>query len=78
MKTLYKYRTVASFPRQVKLIENTWIPLAGGTRLAARVWMPADAGQNPVPTILEYLPYRKSDGTSIRDRVIHEYFAGLK
>ena len=76
MKTLRKYGTVASFPRQVKLIENTWITLSDGTRLAARIWMPEDAGQSPVPAILEYLPYRKTDGTSIRDRVIHEYFAG--
>ena len=76
MKTLRKYRTVASFPHPVKLIENTWITLADGTRLAARVWMPQNAEQMPVPAILEYLPYRKTDGTSIRDRVIHEYFAG--
>ena len=76
MKRLRKYRTVATFPHQVKLVENTWIPLADGTRLAARIWMPEDAGQNPVPAILEYLPYRKTDGTSIRDRTIHEYFAG--
>jgi hypothetical protein len=44
--------------------------------LAARIWLPEDAGQNPVPAILEYLPYRKTDGTALRDRVIHEYFAG--
>jgi putative CocE/NonD family hydrolase len=76
MKTLPKYNTVATFPRSVKLIENTWITLADGIRLAARIWMPADAGDNPVPAILEYLPYRKDDGTAIRDRVIHEYLAG--
>ncbi len=76
MKTLPKYRAVASFPHPVKLIENTWIPLADGIRLAARIWMPSDAEKNPVPAILEYLPYRKTDGTAIRDRVIHEYFAG--
>ncbi len=76
MKTLRSYRTVTSFPHPVELIENTWITLADGTRLAARIWLPADAEQNPVPAILEYLPYRKTDGTSIRDRVIHEYFAG--
>ncbi len=76
MRTLPKYKTVVTFPRPVKLIENTWIPLADGTRLAARIWLPADAEQNPVPAILEYLPYRKDDGTAIRDRVIHEYFAG--
>ena len=76
MKTLPKYRTVTTFPRPVKFIENTWITLADGTRLAARIWIPADADKDPVPAILEYLPYRKNDGTAIRDRVIHEYFAG--
>ncbi|HLO30251.1 MAG TPA: CocE/NonD family hydrolase [Anaerolineales bacterium] len=76
MKTLPKYKTVVTLPHPVKLIENTWIPLADGLRLAARIWLPTDAEENPVPAILEYLPYRKNDGTAIRDRVIHEYFAG--
>ncbi|MGZ6346500.1 MAG: CocE/NonD family hydrolase, partial [Anaerolineales bacterium] len=70
------YRTLLTFPQPVKLIENTWITLTDGVRLAARIWMPTDAEQNPVPAILEYLPYRKDDGTAIRDRPIHEYFAG--
>jgi len=70
------FKTVTDLPHPVKLIENTWIVLADGTRLAARIWLPVDAEQNPVPAILEYLPYRKNDGTAIRDRVIHEYFAG--
>ncbi|MBL4806267.1 MAG: CocE/NonD family hydrolase [Rhodobacteraceae bacterium] len=51
------------------------IPLADGTRLSARVWMPVDADQNPVPAILEYLPYRKRDGTAERDALTHPYFA---
>jgi predicted acyl esterase len=70
------FKTVTDLPHPVKLIENTWIVLTDGTRLAARIWLPVDAEQNPVPAILEYLPYRKNDGTAIRDRVIHEYFAG--
>ena len=32
--------------------------------------------QNPVPAILEYLPYRKRDGTTERDALTHPYFAG--
>jgi len=76
MRKLPKFHTVTDLPVSVKLIENTWIELADGTRLAARIWLPADAEQKPVPAILEYLPYRKNDGTAIRDRVIHEYFAG--
>src|SRR5262245_4538496 len=37
-------------------IENAWIPLKDGTRLAARLWLPDDAERNPVPALLEYLP----------------------
>ncbi|MCB9419876.1 MAG: CocE/NonD family hydrolase [Ardenticatenaceae bacterium] len=64
------------FPYRIREIENTWIPLADGTRLAARIWLPENAEQNPVPALLEYLPYRKSDGTAVRDALRHPYFAG--
>lgn len=64
------------FPRQVREIENTWIPMPDGTRLAARIWLPEDAWDDPVPAILEYLPYRKRDGTVERDHLTHPYFAG--
>jgi putative CocE/NonD family hydrolase len=69
-----KVRT--DFPRRVREIENEWITLKDGTRLAARIWLPEDAGDNPVPAILEYLPYRKRDGTVARDALTHPYFAG--
>ena len=64
------------FPRPVREIENTWIPMPDGTRLAARIWLPEDAEADPVPAILEYLPYRKRDGTVARDHLTHPYFAG--
>ncbi|MBN9563907.1 MAG: CocE/NonD family hydrolase [Alphaproteobacteria bacterium] len=67
---------VTSFPRPVREIEHVLIPLADGTRLAARIWLPEDAEANPVPAILEYLPYRKRDGTWERDALTHPYFAG--
>ena len=66
----------ASFPREVREIRHTWIPMRDGTRLAARIWLPEDADGAPVPAILEYLPYRKSDATAERDAAIHPYFAG--
>ncbi len=53
------------FPFTVKVIENLFIPLPDGTRLAAKLWLPEGAGT--VPAILEYLPYRKRDGTRARD-----------
>ncbi len=65
-----------TFPRTVREIENSWIPMPDGTRLAARIWLPEDAEADPVPAILEYLPYRKRDGTVERDHLTHPYFAG--
>ena len=67
---------VTTFPRAVRVIEHTTIPLQDGTRLAARIWLPEDAEQHPVPAILEYLPYRKRDGTYERDALTHPYLAG--
>ena len=67
---------VTEFLRPVRVIEHTLIPLRDGTRLAARIWLPEDAERNPVPAILEYLPYRKRDGTYERDSLTHPYLAG--
>lgn len=59
----------------VRTIEHFFIPLADGTRLAARLWLPEDAEARPVPAILEYIPYRKRDGTRGRDEPMHGWFA---
>jgi putative CocE/NonD family hydrolase len=67
---------VTTFPRRVREIENTWIPLSDGARLAARIWLPEDAEAHPVPGILEYIPYRKRDFMAQRDALIHPYLAG--
>jgi uncharacterized protein len=67
---------VTTFPNAVRVIEHTLIPLKDGTTLAARIWLPDDAEQRPVPAILEYLPYRKRDGTYERDALTHPYLAG--
>ncbi len=67
---------VKDFPREIEIIENTWIPLSDGTKLAARIWLPKDAASNPVPAILEYLPYRKREGTRERDELTHPWYAG--
>lgn len=65
------------FPRAVRVLRDVFIPLQDGTRLAAQIWLPVDAEANPVPAILEYLPYRKRDGTVDRDATTHPYFAGF-
>ena len=61
----------------VEIIEipDMTISMSDGCRLSARVWMPADAESAPVPAILEFLPYRKRDGTTARDCLTHPYFA---
>jgi putative CocE/NonD family hydrolase len=65
------------FPRKVHEVPHTLIPLHDGVRLAARIWLPVDAPERPVPAILEYLPYRKRDGTFERDALTHPYLAGF-
>jgi putative CocE/NonD family hydrolase len=70
-------RIRTEFPRRVREIEHTWIPLSDGCRLAARIWLPDDAEEDPVPTVLEFLPYRKNDGTVARDAKRQPYLAGF-
>jgi uncharacterized protein len=69
-------RVVSEFPRPVRVVEHTWVPMPDGCRLAARIWLPEDAGHDPVPAVVEYIPYRKNDATALRDAPIHAYFAG--
>jgi putative CocE/NonD family hydrolase len=54
-------------PVAVRELEHVEIPMPDGTRLAARIWMPEGATGQPVPAILEYIPYRKNDKTLERD-----------
>ena len=59
----------------VKVVK-VWIPMNDGVRLAASLFMPT--GGKPgeqFPALLEYLPYRKDDGTIERDYPLHTYFA---
>lgn len=65
-----------SFPYPIREIEHTTIPMPDGVRLAARIWLPVDAEERPVPAVLEYIPYRKNDFTAFRDSIRHPYFAG--
>lgn len=59
---------------EIETIENVFIALSDGTRLAARLWLPA-MPMRPAPALLEYIPYRKRDGTRWRDEPMHSYFA---
>jgi len=69
-------RIVDKYPYPVEVTEHIWITMPDGCRLSAKLWLPAGADEAPVPAILEYIPYRKSDGTANRDQVVHHYFAG--
>ena len=69
-------RILSTFPRPVRTVENIWIPMRDGARLAGRLWLPEDADDSPVPAILEYIPYRKRDLTRHRDSIMHPYVAG--
>jgi uncharacterized protein len=60
---------------KIKVIENIWIPMADGARLAARVFLPVSADTIPAGAVLEYLPYRKRDGYRYRDDVAGPFLA---
>ena len=62
----------------VRIVEHPdmGIVMPDGCRLSARVWLPEDAAAHPVPAVLEYIPYRKRDGTLPRDEMMHPYVAG--
>jgi hypothetical protein len=69
-------KTVIEFPHQVIEYPDMPIIMSDGCRLSARVWMPEGVEKNPAPVILEHLPYRKRDGTIVRDQYTHPWFAG--
>lgn len=69
-------RESASLPLYGVRVEEVWIPMPDGVRLAANLFMPGGARPGEkFPALLEYLPYRKDDGTAQRDYPIHSYFA---
>jgi uncharacterized protein len=50
--------------------------MGDGVRLAATLYMPDGAKRDEkFPALLEYLPYRKDDGTAAGDYPKHSYFA---
>ena len=61
------------FEHEIHEIENIFICMKDGCKLATRIWLPSDFQQKKYPAILEYLPYRKRDGTIFRDELTHPY-----
>ncbi len=69
-------RVVTDFPYAVECHDPVWVPMDDGVELCARLWLPEGAEEAPLPTILEYIPYRLRDGSARRDAMHHHYFAG--
>ncbi|WP_039940116.1 CocE/NonD family hydrolase [Streptomyces himastatinicus] len=69
-------RFLSNLPCETKEEDHVTIPMSDGTRLSARIWRPTSSDGEPVPAVLEYIPYRKRDLTSVRDSVHHPYIAG--
>ncbi|SVA50447.1 uncharacterized protein METZ01_LOCUS103301, partial [marine metagenome] len=69
-------KTIKRFPHKTKKIETVWIPMPDGVNLSATIWLPEDAETNPVPAVLEFIPYRRRDFTAAGDALHHPYIAG--
>lgn len=65
-----------TFPHRIRQDEHVQIPMRDGIQLAGRLWCPLEAETDPVPAVLEYIPYRRRDFTRQRDELHHPYFAG--
>ena len=63
------------YPQDIEIIPHTTVPMPDGCKLAARIWRPVTAVDQPVPVILEYLPYRKNDLTAKRDATMQPHLA---
>ncbi|MFF7203509.1 MULTISPECIES: CocE/NonD family hydrolase [unclassified Streptomyces] len=69
-------RHVTQLPYATKEEEHVVIPVSDGVELSARIWRPTSSDNEPVPVVLEYIPYRKRDLTAVRDSMHHPYIAG--
>jgi len=69
-------RVREDLPEEFEILDPVWIAMPDGAKLAARILLPRSAEARPVPAILEYIPYRRRDGTILGDTPRHAYFAG--
>lgn len=60
-------------PGPFRVVDHARIPMPDGVRLSARLWIPDAA---PAPAVLEYIPYRKDDGTRGHDDLWGPALAG--
>jgi len=59
---------------KVREIENTFVPMPDGVKLAARIWLPENA-QHPLPAIFNYCPYFARLFTRSGDETRFPYYA---
>ena len=52
---------------KVEEIEHLAIEMPDGIKLSAKVWKPVSKKSERFPVVLEYIPYRKRDGTHVRE-----------
>ncbi|MFE4823873.1 CocE/NonD family hydrolase [Streptomyces sp. NPDC056704] len=69
-------RYIENLPHTTRQEDHVRIPMPDGVHLSARIWRPVSSDDSPVPAILEYIPYRKGDLSSVRDSIHHPYMAG--
>jgi uncharacterized protein len=69
-------RVLDKLPGEFDILDPVWIAMPDGVKLAARILLPRSARARPVPAVLEYIPYRRRDGTLLGDTPRHAYFAG--
>lgn len=67
-------KVTTEFPKEIFEQRDVRIPLTDGSELSARIWRPTS--KEPVPAIVEYIPYRQRDLTAVRDSIHHPYIAG--
>jgi putative CocE/NonD family hydrolase len=67
---------MSNLPCATKEEEHVAVAMSDGIRLSARIWRPTSSDDEPVPAVLEYIPYRKNDLTAVRDSIHHPYIAG--
>jgi uncharacterized protein len=68
-------KAVEDLPQEV-VTHPLSVPMPDGPVLAGQVWRPVSSDRVPVPVVLELIPYRQRDLTSVRDSVHHPYMAG--
>lgn len=59
----------------VHRIDTIMIPLGNGVSLSGRIWLPKGSDLKPVPTIVDYHPYRSYDFSAIKDNRTYSQIA---